>query len=388
VQLEYSQETRSYELLTAASLTASIGLVGVLQAHEAGRRPSLANCVMYVVGMVIALYAHNIALLLLGIGGFVGLADVMRRRTLASIATWIALNALVIVCWCYWLPVVWQQSTGGMRQLEWLKPPDLHAVIETARNLYGQGFVYALQPMINLIGFPFALVGAFLHRRADLPVVYLLAAAFGIPLMEIAISHLGRPVFMTRTVIWVAPLFFVLVAMAFSRVRLWHGVAALALMIAIQSIGVRNYEQITGKEIWRQTVQSMSAQSCPGDLILLAPYYLTVEPFSYYFRQRPVPARLVGAYAGRERSPDRRIYPIEFTNFSHPDRTLLSAPRVWLILDDHFAPDAAPFVAALSAQHALSARFAMHYAKAELFEVPGTSCPVQSETSVIVPEKP
>jgi mannosyltransferase len=379
LQLEYSQEARSYELLTAASLAASIGLVGILQAHEARRRPRIAICVLYVVGMVIALYAHNIALLLFGVAGLVGLADAIRRGTLGSTAVWVALNVLVVAGWCYWLPVVWQQSTGEMPRLSWLKPPNLQAVIEGARNLYGQGYVYAWQPVINLIGAPLAIAGAFLHRRAGFPIAYLLAAAFGIPLLEIIISHLGRPVYMTRTVIWVAPLFFILVAMAFARVRLSHAVLATGLMIAIQLVGVKNYEQLPKKEPWRQTAQSVAEQACPGDVMLLAPYSLSEAPFEYYFERRPISARVLAGYVGKLRVPDRRIHPFEFTDIGHPDETLLSAPRVWIFLADSFTPNATLFITRLSSQHALGESIAMQQTTVELFEVPGTSCSRQSE---------
>ena len=388
MQLQFSQEARSYELLTAASLAASIGLVGVLQAHEAGRRPSVASCVMYVVGMLIALYAHNIALLLFGIAGLIGVVDVMWRRRLVSIATWAVLSALVIVGWRHWFLVVWKQSTGGMPTLDWLKPPNLHAVLDVARSLYGQQFVLGLHPVIHLIYIPLALVGAFLHRRAGLPVAYLLAAAFGIPLLEIVVSHLGRPVFMTRTVIWVVPFFFILVAMAFSRLRLPHGLLATGLIIAIQLIGVKNYQQLTQKDPWRQTIQGVAARACPNDVMLLAPYTVLEAPFDYYFEQQSISARLFSAYVGEHRLTDRPDNPFKFTNFSEPDEALLSAPRVWIFLEKSFAPDAARFIASLASTHELRESLLMRHTTVELFEVPGTSCPRRSEKAVSAPEQP
>ena len=153
LQLQYSQEARAYELLTAASLMASIGLVGVLQAHAAGQRPRLVIGFAYVGGMVITLYAHNIAFLLFGVAGLIGLADAMRRRTVACVAMWAALNALVVAGWRYWLPVVWKQGRGNLPQLDWLHPPDLSAVIATAHSLYGQQYIYTWQPAITLIWF-------------------------------------------------------------------------------------------------------------------------------------------------------------------------------------------------------------------------------------------
>jgi hypothetical protein len=55
--------------------------------------------------------------------------------------------------------------------------------------------------------------------------------AFGIPLAEIAISHLRRPVFVLRTVIWLALLFFVLVAAACSRLRTGPAIGAIGLLL-------------------------------------------------------------------------------------------------------------------------------------------------------------
>ncbi|HUZ71437.1 MAG TPA: glycosyltransferase family 39 protein [Stellaceae bacterium] len=388
LQLQYSQEARSYEMLTAASLVASIGLVGVLQAHEAGRRPRVGSCIAYVGGMVFTLYAHNIALLLFAVAGLIGLADVMRWRRLDGLAVWAALNGLVLAGWRYWLPVVWKQGTGKLPQLNWLHPPDLHAVVYTAHALYGEQYVYTLRPVITLIGFSLGLVGAFLYRRAGLPVAYLLAAVFGIPIVEIAISHLGRPVFMTRTVIWVAPLFFVLVAAAFSGLRPSRVLFAAGLIVALQLVGVKNYEQTMRKEPWRGTIQRVRAEACPGDVTILAPYYLLDSPFWYYFRHHVVPGRVIGAYTGNNESPDRRIDPIEFTNFSHLDETLLSFPRVWVFVDKSFAPEAADFIARLLSHHALSKSIVMRHTAVELFTVPGSSCSSPGDQARASPEHP
>ena len=125
--------------------------------------------------------------------------------------------------------------------------------------------------------------------------------------MEIVISHLGRPVFMTRTVIWVAPLFFILVSAAFSRLRPWQGAVGIGVIIAVQLVGVRNYEQTMRKEPWRKTVDRVRALACPGDVTILAPYYLMDSPYLYYFRHHILPGRVIGSYTGVDESPDRRI---------------------------------------------------------------------------------
>jgi 4-amino-4-deoxy-L-arabinose transferase-like glycosyltransferase len=379
LQIEYSQEARSYELLTAATVMASIGVVGVLAATRAGMWPSLIVCATYVGGMLIALYAHNIALLLFAVAGLIGLADLTRSRSLRCAATWGTLNALVVLGWCYWMRVVWHQATGPLPGLDWLRPPHFGAVIFALNGLYGEGYSKFVEPLWGLmIGCALALVGAFFHRRDGLPIAYLVAAAFGIPLAEIAISHLGRPVFILRTVIWLAPLFFILVAAACSRLRTGPAIGAIWLLLAIQLIGVRNYELTTRRPPWREVIERVSANACPGDVMILAPYHTTEGPFSYYIRQHDVQARVIEAYDGREQSPGRGMHAFDFTNLDSRGTSLLSEPRVWIFLDESFAPDAAASITRLQAQHAIVENFTIGtigHISVRLFAFPGTSCP-------------
>jgi hypothetical protein len=386
LQIQFSQEARSYELLTAAAVMASIGLVGVLRATRAGTWPSLIVCCAYVGGMLIALYAHNIALLLFAVAGLIGLADLARRRSLRCAATWGALNALVVMGWCCWMRVIWHQTTGPVPALGWLRPPDVAAVAYALDRLYGEGYVNIVKPLWGLLGIAFAFVGAFLQRRKGLPIAYLIAAAFGIPLAEIAISYLGQPVFILRTVIWLAPFFFVLVAAAGSRLRTGPVIGAIGLLLVIQLIGVRSYDLTTRKPPWRELVEHVSAEACPGDAIILAPYYTVEATVSYYVRHHDVQARVIGAYV--KYSPDRRLFPFDSTDFGSPDETLLSRARVWMFLDEDFAPATTDFATRLQAQHAVLESLTIRgdhlccVVAVRLYALPGASCPPRHEQRV------
>jgi 4-amino-4-deoxy-L-arabinose transferase-like glycosyltransferase len=381
LQIQFSQEARSYELLTAATVMASIGLVSVLRATRADAWPSLIVCCAYVGGMLIALYAHNIALLLFAVAGLIGLADLARSRSLRCAATWGALNALVIIGWGYWMGVVWHQATGPMPTLHWLRPPDAATIAYALSRLYGEGYVNFVKPLWGLIAIVLAFVGAFLQRRKGLPIAYLIAAAFGIPLAEIAISYVGRPVFILRTVIWLAPLFFVLVAAACSRLRTGPAIGAIGLLLAIQLIGVRSYELTARKPAWREVIERVSAAACSGDAIILMPYYTVDETFSYYIRHHDVQARVIYAYDGREQSPGRGVQSFDITNLDSRDEILLSEPRVWILLDERLAPAASDFVTRLQAQHAVLENRTIRgdhlccVVAVRLYALPGASCP-------------
>jgi hypothetical protein len=289
------------------------------------------------------------------------------------------------VVWGYWMRVVWHQATRGMPTLEWLQPPDLAAIAFALNRLYGEGYVNFVKPLWGLIGIVLAFVGAFIQRGKGLPIAYLMAAAFGIPLAEIAISHLGRPVFILRTVIWLAPLFFVLVAAAFSRLRTGPAIGAIGVLLVIQLIGVRSYEQTTRKPPWREVIERVSANTCPGDVMILEPYHTTKGPFSYYIRQYAVQARVIDAYDGREQSRGRGMQLFDFTNIDSLAESLLSEPRVWIFLDEHFAPDAAAFAKRLQAQHAIIENFVIGIrgrTSVRLFALPGASCPPRHEQRV------
>jgi mannosyltransferase len=328
VQIDYSREARSYALLTAAGLAASIGLLEILTASAAGLKPRLGSFAWYVIGTLLALYTHNIALLLFGLTLATGAAEALRTRSRPLAVRWLTANAVVILGWLWWLPVVIAQSAGALPEIGWLKPPDLGTALTVLGSVYGPN-VYFLYALAVLLFVAVACVGL-VKRPHDLCIAYIAAAAIGLPLLEIAISLIGRPVFMERTIVWLGPYFAVLIARAFLDMRGRMAAIGVAFLLVIELIGVRNFYQEEGHAPWRQTAQTMSRQLCDGDVIILEPYY--VEPvFTYYFTRLPADISVFGGYIGADITVDPRKIRLPLRNIGRDEAGISSAPRIWLV---------------------------------------------------------
>jgi mannosyltransferase len=329
LQIDYSREARSYALLTAAGLAASIGVVEMLTASAAGLRPRIGSFAWYVLGMLVALYAHNVALLLFVLALMIGFAEALRIRSVTFAWAWLLANGIVVFGWLWWLPVVIGQGSGSLPELAWLKPPDLQTALAIFAVVDGPSvyFRYSLAALL------FAAVAAagLAARPHDMRIAFIGAAAIGLPLGEIAISLAGRPVFMERTVVWLAPYFLLLVARAFVAARRHAMVlVGVGLLVVIELIGVRNLYQKGDPEPWRTIARTVAPQLCDGDVILLEPYY--IEPgFSYYFPRLSESVGVFGGYIGSDIAVDPRRIRRPLLNLSRDAAKIASAPRIWLI---------------------------------------------------------
>jgi hypothetical protein len=299
-----------------------------------------------------------------------GLAAVVRSRSLSFAAGWLIANAIVGLGWLWWLPVIVAQSRGGIPELAWLAPPTWETAYAILAAVDGPN-VYFVHSAAVVVFAAIAVVGL-ARRPRDLAVAYIAAAAVGITAAEIIISLAGRPVFMERTIVWLAPYFFILVGRAFVGMRAWTMTGAAVVLLAVEMVGVRNVHQKADFEPWRDIVQAVTPLLCKGDVIIFEPYY--IEPgFSYYFRRLPDGVSAFAGYIGRtDIHLDPRSMQRPLRNLGRDEGNITAAPRIWLISRPGGDADLAEQTKALLLRnHAIAARHDTKNLSADLFAMDG-----------------
>jgi 4-amino-4-deoxy-L-arabinose transferase-like glycosyltransferase len=352
VHILYSQNARAYTLLTAAGTLAALGVVKLLEqetphAAPAGERPSAWRAATawaaYVGGAILALWAHNVGVLLpvLATAAVVPFWWGRLGRSPRLAGEWVAANAVALGAWVWWLPIEFHQAASGIQTIDWMPEPSFHRVLSTLRYAYGQPYA-PLQPAADGVLALLALWGAWRWRhRAGAAVVLVLAA--GVPAATLAVSF-WRPVFIERVLTWGAPMFTLLLAAgALALPRPGRRVAVPALLVLF-AVGAWKHHREPAPEPWREVVDYVRERAQPGDAVLLLPSYTDVA-YRYYARRAPHP----DVYRLKWSGGDLQVLPVP----GGPPRPLESSGelpasyrRYWLI--SRFEDGRGPTAAALS----------------------------------------
>jgi uncharacterized membrane protein len=298
LHVEYSQEARGYALLMAASTLAIWGLVQILGAPEGHDVPELRSSARrsvtgrsgfvgwfaYVLGSVVALYAHNTAVLLITLSNFLVWCwwAVHCRFSWRFFLAWLSVNLIILGVWSWWLPVIIQQIGLELRDF-WLPRPLLVTAIGTVENVYGQMYLSAGQPYVTWAFIGLGVLGLIrLLIRKPWPAILLAVFVGFVPIMTYIISF-HTPIFMLRTILWPLAPFLILVAIGIISMRpLPLATSIIALAIGIQSIALANYLCYTvRREPWDEIVQAIQTSAHKDGAVLFCGADGEI-PFSYY----------------------------------------------------------------------------------------------------------
>jgi 4-amino-4-deoxy-L-arabinose transferase-like glycosyltransferase len=296
VHILYSQNARAYTLLTAAAALAALGVVELLEREvpngtPAGDRLSgwraVAPWGAYTLGAILALWAHNVGVLLpvLATAAVAPFWWGRLRRNRRVAGGWMAANGVALAAWAWWLPIEFGQAAYGIPTIDWMPEPSFHKVVSTLRYAYGQPYA-PLQPVADLLLALLALWGAWRWRhRAGAAVVLVFAA--GVPAATLAASF-WRPIFIERVLTWSAPMFTLLLAAGALALPRPGQRAAVPVLLVLFGAGAWSYHQDPGPEPWREVVDYVQERARPGDAVLLLPAYTNVA-YDYYARRSPHP---------------------------------------------------------------------------------------------------
>jgi hypothetical protein len=271
--IELSLEARAYSWLGL------LGLLAIFLTINALRDGRWRWFVALGVVEVLALYTHNIAAIMVGALNGIALVCLVGRQLGPGIAgRWLAVQAAVLVAWGYWLPTVLNQLTDRLAKF-WIAVPTLLDLRYAVQKVIGLPWIAWPQPWADGLFIGLGAMGfAVLVRRRgfDRWVALGLAVAVlaGVPAVTWIISQ-WRPLMNGRVLLWLVPVFIVLVAVGLGRLR-WPGMAVAVVLAAAQLQATPFWRPVASAERWPQVADLLRERMRPGDVLFIQPREATL----------------------------------------------------------------------------------------------------------------
>ncbi len=271
----YSQEAKMYALITALALLS----LYALRRATAGQPYWWA---VVVVATSLAMYSHILAALLIPLQlALLAVWPPADRRGWAQAAAAFAALVLPYVPLLRWqLPMALTPAETGYPVFS------LPEMLLILLNGYSVGLIpWVSEAVLALFGL-LLLIGAgdqMVKRRPD--AAALLLWLF-LPVGAVFAISLVRPLFTDRYLIWIAPAFYLLVALgvaAWARRARWLGPALLGLLLLLDLQGIHVQATTSFKSDFRSAAAYVAARIQPGDLVIFHIPYVRYT-FDYYYR--------------------------------------------------------------------------------------------------------
>lgn len=339
--IAYSQEARPYALLLMLTLLSFFLFIRILDVKNRGR----AHIVLYALVNILLAYTHIFGLFIIG-------AQVLcfilfqRRYAGARLAFW-STQLVTVVAFSPWIYVLFTYTfKGTIEALNWIPEPSPYIFARSMGSLAGAGYLWAaLGVILVLIIFYLCLAGVFyspnpskqpsapesskssrFSKLAALiaePKTALLLIWFLFPLViAVVLSFAVRPIFATRYLIGITPVFYLLAARGIEGVNSFMksrttqanlaAFSLIALVTVISAPGLYNYYAHPQKEQWREATSFIEQAAQPGDAIVFSDdsnHY----PFDYYYRG----------------DTKISVLPVEVMEKSEP---ITGAQRLWFVI--------------------------------------------------------
>jgi 4-amino-4-deoxy-L-arabinose transferase-like glycosyltransferase len=262
IGLAASQDARAYAMLTLASLLTILAVSALLAGRQAA-----GWWLLYICGALCALYLHNTAVLMVAaVNGLVLLT--WRRRQPAFWLHWLAANAIVALGYMPWAPVVWHQSMQTLADF-WIARPTLPDLRYAVMDVYAAPDVRVWQPLPDFLLLATCVAAVLLRWRQPFVLGLALVVVLGVPLESWVISQ-WRPILNGKTLLWLTPVFLIVVAVGWGPAgkRAWPLYLAL---LGVQLAGCIGYFDNRWDEAFPEAAALLAAQARPGDVIYLDP---------------------------------------------------------------------------------------------------------------------
>ena len=265
--IELSLEARAYSLLGL------LGLLAILLALTALRDGRWRWFAALGLVEVMALYTHNVAAIMLAaLNGFALILWLGGQIRPGQVPRWLATQVGVGLAWFYWLPTVLFQARETLGRF-WIPVPSLLDLRYAVQKVVGLPWIGWPQPWADAVFVALGAAGVvLLVRRRGLgrwAALGLVAVMGAVPAATWIISQ-WRPLMNGRVLLWLVPVFIVLVAVALGRLR-WAGLALAALLGVAQLHAVPFWRPTASAERWPEVADLLRARMQPGDAILVVP---------------------------------------------------------------------------------------------------------------------
>lgn len=316
--IEYAQSARSYSMYVALATLASIAFV------RSVKRGSVVSFVSYIGSGTFSVYTHLFAIWALPsqwLSLFLFRPD--RKKAIGVTICMLTISVLSVPAFIFAI-------SGDHGNVAWVSRTSLHSLMELFFTFAGKfdgrtttlmTVLTVLLTMLYLIGVVSAVVW---RQRDDSPALGYLLLSICLPVVLTAVISFVKPLFVPRYLLAGLPLFALLAAIGFQRLR---PAFAIAMVFAISILSLAqdySYYRAPSIEDWRGMVDYLAKHSRPGDALLIFPAWETA-PVDYYVSRRDHPGTF----------PTRVFQlPVEGSRKSieNPERLLAKsgAGRVWV----------------------------------------------------------
>jgi len=256
-----------------------------------------------------------------------------------TLSNWLIAQLGVFLLWSPWL-VAFAIQAAGVDQEFWIPWPTLGAVLDTFKT-----FLSAMLPTrqigsANVIwaAYGFLAILGIVRLRKQPALVAFLAFLFLTPIVGELLVSLRRPIFDDRTLIWATVPLYLLLAGGVAQLRYRPCiVVAVAILITVNVLSLRQYYTFFGKEEWDKAAAYVGERVEKEDMLLFNATWVQI-PFDYYFRYQNRPVTQHGAPVDLF---DRGVLEPKMAESDLPRlRELISdKKRVWLIYSHNWYTD-------------------------------------------------
>jgi len=318
----YSQEARAYNLMALLALVSFYFFLR-LREEELG----LGVRAGYVLSTAALAYSHVYGIFIL-IAQNALVATVMFTRGFGSarpgVRRWVALQALLALLFVPGLLLLIGLLTRADNR-SWLKAPTLSSVYSDLTSYAGSALLLAL-----LLAFSALAVVALLREgRENLYLLlFWLLTPLALPLLFSAVSN---PIFAGRYGIAATlPLYLLAARGVGAAITLVRGIVpagatttgaatlvAVLLLVALSAGELWRYFSVVNKDQWREAVGYVNREAEPGDLVVIAPWYLERSVYGYYSTRDDL---------------DIELYDYKPEAVGRMSRSVRAHERVWVIV--------------------------------------------------------
>jgi mannosyltransferase len=267
-----SEDARAYSALTLAALVAIAAELWLLEAY---RRPIARNgqarlgaWAAYTGASGAALFLHNTEAVMVASLNLVAAlwwVSVLKAQRRFAIH-WTAANAVVLMLYAVWLPIVAYQSTHTLAEF-WIAVPTVADLRYAMMNAYAQPYARLLQPLPDFLFLAAGLAGVVFHKSNRVVLALAIFVLLGVPVLSWLISQ-WRPIMNGKTLLWVVPIFLIFVALGCTRFRSL-ACPLTALLVMIQAVACHGYFQTRWDEAFPEVAAVLRAMAEDGDAIYL-----------------------------------------------------------------------------------------------------------------------
>lgn len=328
LQVRFGQETRTYSLMVLEAAVVLWSLTWILRyqrisASRLRHNPAAPRWYALVAALSMALLSHNTGALM-WISANVAVLVHWRltpHRSAAFLWSWTRANLAIGAIWLVWFPVFIRQSLQTLAGGTHRTVPGVKELLLAFRDLsLGQSM---LEPRWMLAGDLLAvaaLVGTvvIVRRRPRARRFGLTLTLFAVtaPTVAYVASVLGKPVFLTQSLMWTSVPFFMLVGIAVTQLPRLLSWPVAAVVLTVTTLGLLAYYPSARKEPWRDAAAYLGPRLGAGDLVVYSADYAMV-PMQYYLRSPAGVTQIGTKYLPEDLATVRREIP--------------DAPEVWLV---------------------------------------------------------